>query len=510
VSILSAVAKRVDDWLNPIVVKEARQAVRSRFVSAILLVFLALQLVVVWLYVLFNPDLASELSGGQDVASILFCILTGSCMLFVPIYSAVRLAWERSAVQMDLMFTTTVSPGAVIRGKMVNAALLTGLIYSACAPFMTFAYLLRGIDLPTIFLLLALGLLNVVLAVQFALFLACIPTSILAKVFLGLFGLGVLLFGMFWGLWLGTTAFVVGPLFGMPTGGSDFWTGMATLALSALLTIGLLYVFSVAVLSPPSANRMLPVRAYIVGAWLVLGIVSALWKYVGGSDTAMLPWAAISAVFFSIWFAVAVSERSSWGTRIRRRIPKRLLPRAFAFLFTSGSAGGVLWTVGMIALTLGILVAADGPLAGRPPSPDFEEVLAVIAGLALYGFAYAMTAAILRRLLFSGRLRIPHYYTWVIAMALLTIGSLFPIAVLLLTCYGTGKWSLEALSGGPWTLTNPFYLFSDDSRAGHLVFAAAWSALMTVVSIPWMVREAAAFKPILSPPHPSSESATDG
>ena len=505
---LSAVAQRVDDGLNPIVVKEARQAVRSRFVSAVFLVFLALQLVVVWLYVLFNPDLASELSGGRDVTGILFSILTGSCMLFVPVYSGVRLAWERSAVQMDLMFTTTVSPGAVIRGKMVNAALLTGLIYSACAPFMTFAYLLRGIDLPTIFLMLALGLLNVALAVQFALFLACIPTSILAKVFLGLFGMGVLLFWMFSGLWMGFAMSSFGP-FG-PTGGSDFWTGMATLALSALLTIGLLYVFSVAVLSPPSANRMLPVRAYIVAVWLVLGIVSVLWKYLGASGAGMEPWAACSVAFFAIWFAVAVSERSAWGARVRRRIPKRILARAVAFLFTSGLAAGVLWTAGMIVLTLAIFYLVDGPVAGRRPGGDFKDFFVVSAGLALYGFAYAMTAAILRRLLFSGRRRIPHYYTWVIAMALLTVGTIFPGAVLILTCYGTGRWSLDTLSGGPWTLTNPFYLFSNDSRVEHLVFGSVWAALMAAASIPWMVREAAAFRPLASEPGPSSGSVTHG
>ena len=507
-NVLSAFAKRVDDALNPIVVKEARQAVRSRFVSAVFLVFLALQLVVVWLYVLFNPDLASELSGGQAVTSILFGILTGSCMLFVPIYSGVRLAWERSAVQMDLMFTTTVSPGAVIRGKMVNAALLTGLIYSVCAPFITFAYLLRGIDLPTIFYLLALGLLNVALAVQFALFLACIPTSILAKVFLGLFGLGVLLFWMFLGFWM-FSVYTLGAPFG-PIGARDYWTGMATLVLSVLLTIGLLYVFSVAVLSPPSANRMLPVRIYIVGAWLVLGIVSALWKYLGAFGAGLEPWAAFSAAFFAVWFSVAVSERSTWGARVRRRIPKRLLPRAFAFLFTSGSPGGVLWAAGMIVLTLAIFLVVDAPLPGRPPSSDFEEIFFISAGLALYGFAYAMTAAILRRLLFSGRLRIPHYYTWVIAMALLTLGTILPIAVLVLTCYGTGKWSPETLSGGPWTWTNPFYLFSNDSRAGHLTFALVWTALMTGASIPWMVREASAFRPIPVPSRPSNESATDG
>lgn len=502
-NVLSAVSKRVDDALNPIVVKEARQAVRSRFVTAVLLVFLALQLVVVWLYVLFNPDLASELSGGRDVTSILFCILVCSCMIFVPIYSGVRLAWERSAVQMDLMFTTTVSPGAVIRGKMVNAMLLTGLIYSVCAPFMTFAYLLRGVDLPTVFFLLAMGLLSIALTVQFALFVACIPTSILAKVFLGLFSLAVILYMTVAILVTGFAYFMGGFFFGPSPSGWEFWTAMATLAMSTLLTIGLLYVFSVAVLSPPSANRMLPVRIYIVGAWLVLGIVSALWKYVGGSDAAMLPWAAISVAFFSIWFAVAVSERSAWGARVRRRIPKRLLARAVAFLFTSGSAGGALWTVGMIALTFAIF-AVDWLLAEYKifGTSLHETTFAVSAGLALYGFAYAMTAAILRKLLFSGRLRIPHYYTWVIALALLTVGTIFPIAVLVLTCYGTGKWTPDALSGGPWTLTNPFYLFSNDSRAGHLTFAVVWSALAAVISIPWMVREAAAFRPLAPTPAP--------
>jgi hypothetical protein len=53
-----------------------------------------------------------------------------------------------------LGFITTIRGRAVIRGKMLAAAIVTLLIYSACMPFMTFTYLLRGVDLPTTFFLL--------------------------------------------------------------------------------------------------------------------------------------------------------------------------------------------------------------------------------------------------------------------------------------------------------------------------------------------------------------------
>ena len=88
-----------------------------------------------------------------------------------------RLAGERSDVNVDLLFISSLSPRAVLFGKLAAAGALALLIFGAAAPFMTFAYVLRGLDLPTIFLVLLADYLAVLLSTSFLLFLASIPAT---------------------------------------------------------------------------------------------------------------------------------------------------------------------------------------------------------------------------------------------------------------------------------------------------------------------------------------------
>src|SRR5262249_24721096 len=146
--------ERLDDSLNPIVVKELRQAVQSRFVVVALLLFLSLQLLILGLYLVFGYGARSadmeSVNAGREGFLVLQGVLLGTCLLFIPLYAGVRLAAERSDTNVDLLFVTALKPRAIVRGKLFSAVVLVLLIFSACAPFMTFTYLLRGIDMPTI------------------------------------------------------------------------------------------------------------------------------------------------------------------------------------------------------------------------------------------------------------------------------------------------------------------------------------------------------------------------
>ena len=55
---VSALFRRLDDWINPIVIKELRQAVKSRMVVTILLLFLGLQLLILGFYLLITGMLS--------------------------------------------------------------------------------------------------------------------------------------------------------------------------------------------------------------------------------------------------------------------------------------------------------------------------------------------------------------------------------------------------------------------------------------------------------------------
>src|SRR3954468_22993486 len=164
--------------LNPIVVKELRQAVRSWAVTGTLMLFL---IVLFCAAVVFFVTQSFEVSTNQRLGAAIFStfsvILTGASLLFIPLYVGVRVAAERQQSNLDLLYISTLTPERIIRGKFFCGAYVAVLFFSACMPFMAFTNLLRGVDLPSVFFVLLCLFLVVCCAVQVAIFLACLPIS---------------------------------------------------------------------------------------------------------------------------------------------------------------------------------------------------------------------------------------------------------------------------------------------------------------------------------------------
>ena len=180
----SAIIDWLDDRLNPIVVKELRQAVKSRLVVSILMLFLGIQLFLLGIFLVKREaqgDLGADWNAGNEAFIIQQIILLWTIAIIIPAYAAVRLGAERSDQNVDLMFSSTLSPSSIIWGKFFATLLLGMLVFSTCAPFMTFTYLLRGIDIPTILLTLGMDLLVMLFNIMFALFLASLPGNRIMK-----------------------------------------------------------------------------------------------------------------------------------------------------------------------------------------------------------------------------------------------------------------------------------------------------------------------------------------
>src|SRR5262249_54971552 len=121
-------------------------------------------------------------NAGYTIFQIQQGILLVTIMMLVPAYACIRLANERGDHNVDLMFISTLRPASIVWRKFFAAMVLGLLIFSACAPFMTFAYLLRGIDIPTILTVLGIDLFAMFFGIMVALFLASIPGGRLVKV----------------------------------------------------------------------------------------------------------------------------------------------------------------------------------------------------------------------------------------------------------------------------------------------------------------------------------------
>jgi hypothetical protein len=500
------IVTRLDDWLNPIVVRELRQAVKSRIVLAVLALFLLLQLSIIGIFLVaseIGKGNTGDLYAGRAIFQVLQGILLGTCMVLIPAYAGVRLAAERSDTNVDLLFISTLRPRSIIAGKFLAAVVLILLVFSACAPFMTFTYLLRGIDISSIFIVLAVDFLAVLLGAQLALFLGSIPTTWGVKVFLGLFGLNCLgwLFG---GAMGGSVALLE---LGIRPDSPEFWMTAAGLVTAVAAVAGLLLTWSVVIVSPPSFNRALPVRLYLLAAWLVTAGMAALLARYFHTPMFLEIWMVPAALLFSGQLLASINEREHWGMRVAQTIPRRSWLRLPAFLLYSGSAGGLLFAVILLALTISLpsLVvwrwSYFSPVAARYEVDITHRNAVVMALIALYTYDYALTSVVLRNVVFAGLVK--PLYTWLLTLGLAALGTMLPYVFLFLFAGD------EIRTGNiePWWLiTNPFasiiqvYLDWTLKRGGGfltdcLVFVIGWAVLVTLLCLPWMVRQMARFHP---------------
>jgi hypothetical protein len=194
---VAAFIEHVDDGLNPIVVKELRQAVKSWAVTVGLLVLLAVQMVATALllssrFAEINDEATRGKVGRELFDSLQFGL--GACVLYlIPIHAGVRLVLERADGSLELMNISGLSGEAIVIGKLFTALILTLLVSSCCLPFLTFAYLLGGVDFFRFPYLFCVEGVFGVLATQYWLALGAQPISPARKVVGGILGMLLLL-----------------------------------------------------------------------------------------------------------------------------------------------------------------------------------------------------------------------------------------------------------------------------------------------------------------------------
>jgi hypothetical protein len=416
-------------------------------------------------------------------------------MVLIPAMTGMRLAVERSDVNVDLLFISSLTPRAVLSGKLLAAGALALLIFSACAPFMTFAYVMRGLDIPTILVVLTADYLAVLLGTMFALFLASVPANRGLRIFLGLggfifmgyLGLGLLVF---------SAAFLRGEeRFEMSSW--EFWAGCVGIGAFVLGGIGLLFVWSVALISPPAANRALTVRIYTLGLWIAMAIGFAIWSLCISRPEPVAIWGVLGSVLFSLQMVIAICERDDWGARVAKRIPRNVLLRPLAFLFYSGAAGGIAFgVIGATLSTLGIAVWYFVVPSSWPGISDGEPIL--IAGLiAGYTYCYCLTAAGIRQLLANSTF--PPSATWLLALILFGLGCTMPFifSFAFIDNYSRRGFSDELMF---LYLPNPPVMIADAvDRRSHapmtIVFLLVWGGLITTVNVPWFLKQLSRFRP---------------
>jgi hypothetical protein len=170
---------------NPILVKELRQAVRSRILTTVFLALLVLFFLVSLASLTRQSLLAgAELETGRNMFDGCLAVLTFGTLVFIPLYTGIRIALEQ--YWSDLILFTPMPAIKLIRGKIFSGMYLVSLFFSVCLPFMTLSHLLRGLDWFAIGFILLILFFTINLAILVAVAVALLPFPIFFKILSGI------------------------------------------------------------------------------------------------------------------------------------------------------------------------------------------------------------------------------------------------------------------------------------------------------------------------------------
>lgn len=353
------------DALNPVLVKEARQAMRGRSFTG---GFTMIQVFAVLITgICFVSGVTTE--NGLQLLKWLTLSLAGVLYLYLPLASFQSMASEWDERAIDHLVLSRLRPSAVLLGKLQWAAAQAGLFVLGYLPFTILCLLLRGVDVATVLLFDTMVLVQSTTLCAIALGLGafaerramrplCLIVIVLASV-VATSSTFVRLFVVLGGAVSVSLGTIVLPL-------GIFILGQAILGGFAILG-------GVLRLGHELANRSTPLRVYTSASFLVGMLLLAFVSPASGSPpgsavvvstSGFLAGATFqSTLLLAVPSALFVTEKSALPSRSARRLPRAPLLAVLAAPWLPGGQRGLLFAALHIGLALVVLpvLAPDAP-----------------------------------------------------------------------------------------------------------------------------------------------------
>lgn len=483
--------RRIEEWLdragdrlNPILVKEARQAMKSRqFV-----VTFSLLLIFGWLWTLlfiaFSVPAVYYAPYGMAMLIGYYLVLTVPLLIVVPYSSFRSLAAEREDGTYELLSITALSARQIITGKLGSSLLQMLVYYSALAPCIAFTYLLRGIDVVTIGLYLAYTFLASLMLCVVGLMLATVTRSRHWQVLLSvIFVMALLIVGFIWDL---AMISIMGNTGGtLPYDQMDFWITNLALILFYATFVALFLQIAAGQISFASENRSTKLRVILVVLQvLISGWYTYVWLRGRHDEEWFLVEFAFSGALWMVAGAFLTGETAQLSPRAKRELPSSLLGRMAFTWFNPGSGSG--YTFAVLNLTVAALLiigrVAYLQFSDSPHIPGDERWLHWI--FCIWGYVAGFLGLSRLAVVFLRRYApIRMMVTFLFHLIFLLAGILVPLLIQGFISWGDfsnfeysplhmSNWILTLIEIGRFRLTNPLEVSLTIAGCGLLVFLA--------------------------------------
>ncbi|WP_149497483.1 hypothetical protein [Roseiconus lacunae] len=438
--------------LNPILIKEARQSLKSR--QFLITFFCLLVASCAWTVigvVSYAPDIYF-LPSGQDLMSGYFIILSVSMLAFVPLVAFRSLAAELDEGTYEMLAITRLSAWRIVSGKMNSACLQMLIYFSAIVPCLAFCYLLRGVGLLTILLTVVLVLVTSLVLTSFALVLSTVAKGRTLQTFLLVGLVALVVFAEFT-----LSAFVLSEVLGERWSGT--FLGYALPITMALSFVGLFLAAAAARIAPVTENRSTRLRAIMLGQqilWIVT-IVYATWA------TKEIEFINLGMIMITVyWFftgTLICGESRELSPRVLREWPSTYATKMLLSWWMPGPGTGLMFCIS--TALAGMIVMAGMGMFGWMAGTDIvrhngSPPLFLVALNAGYLFGYLGCVRLLSMPLLK-RFGPSFITPMIVALVLLFLGILVPcIFDVIFTGRVSSNYSVMHASNWFWTWGESF------------------------------------------------------
>ncbi len=341
--------------INPIVVKEVRQSLKSKqftisfgltLIAAVGWTLIAISLMVPRIY--YMP-------GGLPLLAGFFCILTLPLMVIIPFSAFRSLTAETEDSTFELLSISALSASQIVYGKMASACLQIVLYLSALAPCIVLTYLLRGVGLFTILFLLGLTVVFSISETALALLFASVARTRMLQNGMAVLALAGLLLAFF-----GWTALLINEGFDeFSNPPREVYVVIFALLTIVALAVSLVLRAAAAAIDFPSENHSSPLRRRLLGL-LTLVLFWVLFAVVASSEGAIAISLLIGAFVVLMFIgALVTGERGVISPRAQRTLPKTFFGRVFLTWFYPGAGLGYIFLVCMFAALVVTLACVE-------------------------------------------------------------------------------------------------------------------------------------------------------
>ncbi len=340
--------KRWEQWwvwgseqINPIVVKEVRQSLKSKqftisfgltLIAAVSWTLLAISLLVPRIY--YVP-------GGATLLAGFFCILALPLMVIIPFSAFRSMTSETEDSTFELLSISALSASQIVYGKMASASLQLLLYLSALAPCIVLTYVLRGVSLFTILFLLGATVLFSVCETALAILAASISRTRMMQT-----GVSVLLLGgLLWAFFAWTGVIISQGIDEFSNPPREMLVFLFALLTIVAVAISVVLCAASAAIDFPSENHSTRIRWQLMGLltltffWSTMGLVVAEQREVA---VAILIGNFGFAMFLG---ALITGERGVISLRAQRSLPKTFFGRVFLTWMYPGAGLGYVFLI---------------------------------------------------------------------------------------------------------------------------------------------------------------------